>query len=128
MLVCALTSDRVERKDLDPVTNGDWREIPLDPDTVALWHVSSAAVDILEGPFSPFERPGFVEDFVRNRRRLELAGREGAETLDAWLSQTEERIAALLERRPWGLLHVLGLLRRLPNDQFFLGEVEEEGG
>jgi hypothetical protein len=116
------------REDCNPVSFGGWREIPLDPDTVALWRVSSAAVDILEGPSSPFERPGFVEEFVRNRRRLELAGREGAETLDAWRAQTEERIAALLERRPWGLLHVLGLLRRLPNDQFFLGEVEEEGG
>jgi hypothetical protein len=56
------------------------------------------------------------------------AGREGAETLDAWRAQTEERIAALLACRSWGLLHVLGLLRRLPNDQFFLGEIDEEGG
>ena len=64
---------------------------------------------------------------MRNPRHLELSGREGAETLDAWRAQTEEEVAALLGSRPWGLLHLLGLLRRLPTDVTFLGGREEEG-
>ena len=65
---------------------------------------------------------------MRNPRRIELSGREGAETLDAWRAQTEEKVAALLGSRPWGLLHLLGLLRRLPTDVAFLGDRDEEGG
>ncbi len=119
--------DEAEREGNNPTTHDDWRKVPSDPETVALWQLSSSAVKILEGPSSPFEKPGFVEEFERNRRYLEFSGREGAETLDGWRSQTEERLAALLARRPWSLLHVLSLLRRLPNDQFFLGEKEAEG-
>lgn len=111
----------------DPMAQNGWREIPPDPETTALWRLASPAVDILEGPSSPFEKPLWVEDFERNRRRLELSGREGAETLDAWRAQTEEKIAALLGGRPWNALHILGLLRRLPTDAAFPGEAEEEG-
>jgi hypothetical protein len=106
-----------------PLTHGDWQEVPSDPEIVALLRLSSPAVDILEGPSSPFEKPQWVEEFERNRRRLELVGKDGADTLDEWRRQTEERIADLLGRRPWSLLHVLGLLRWFPNDQFFLGEI-----
>lgn len=108
------------------MVQNDWREMPPDPETAALWRLSSPAVNILEGPSSPFEKPLWVEEFEWNRRHLELFGREGVETLDAWRAQTEERIAALLARRPWSLLHVLGLLRRLPTDAAFLGEKEQE--
>lgn len=59
--------------------------------------------------------------------RLELSGWEGSETLDLWRAQTEEKVAALLKSRPWGPLHMLGLLRRLPTDRCFLGEKEAEG-
>ncbi len=111
----------------DSTTQNDWREIPQNPETAALWRLSSPAVDILEGPSSPFEKPRWVEQFEQNRRRMELSGREGAETLDAWRAQTEERISALLARRPWGLLHMLSLLRRLPTDAAFQGEKAEEG-
>ncbi len=112
----------------NPATHNDWREVPQDPETAALWRLSSPAVDVLEGPSSPFEKPPWVEDFERDRRRIELSGREGAETLDAWRAQTEERIAALLGGRPWSALHLLGLLRRLPTDASFPGEADEEGG
>lgn len=109
------------------MTNNDRREIPLDPETQALRSLARSAVGILQGPSSPLEWPRWVEDLLRNPRRLELSGREGAETLDAWRAQTEEKVAALLGTRPWGLLHVLGLLRRLPTDRCFLGEKEAEG-
>ena len=109
------------------MTNNDWREIPLDPETQALRSLARSAVGILQGPSSPLKWPRWVEDFLRNPHRLELSGREGAEALDAWRAQTEEKVAALLGIRPWGLLHVLGLLRRLPTDRCFLGEREEEG-
>jgi len=112
----------------DSTMQNDWREIPQDPETAVLWRLSSPAVDILEGPSSPFKKPRWVELFEQNRRRMELFGREGAETLDAWRAQTEERIAALLARRSWGLLHVLSLLRRFPTDAAFQGEKAEEGG
>lgn len=122
-------SDRPAREeDSEPSTHDDWREVSSDPETAALLRLSSPAVDILEGPISPYEKPQWVEDFERNRRRLELAGREGADVLDEWRRLTEERIATLIGRRNWSLLHILGLLRRLPNDRFFLGEKEEEGG
>lgn len=101
-------TDETEREDPDPMMRDGWREIPSDPETVALLRLSTPAVDILEGPSPPFEKPDFVEEFERNRRRLEFSGKEGAETLDGWRAQTEERIAALLARRPWSLLHVLG--------------------
>ena len=110
------------------MTNNDWREVPWDAETLALRRLARSAVGILQGPSSPLEMPRWVEDFARNPRRLELAGREGAETLDAWRAQTEEKVAALLGRRPWGLLHLLGLLRRLPTDATFLGGRAEEGG
>jgi len=66
------------------VTNNDWREVPWDAETLALRRLARSAVGILQGPSSPLEMPRWVEDFARNPRRLELAGREGAETLDAW--------------------------------------------
>lgn len=106
----------------------DWQEVPYDPETVAMWRLLPAANHILEGPRSPLELPQWVKDLAREPRRIDLCGREGAETLDAWRAQTEETIAALLDRRPWGLLHVLALLRRLPNDRFFLGEQVGAGG
>ena len=109
------------------MTHGDWREVGWDPETLALRRLSAPAVDILNGRSSPFEEPRWVDDFKRNRRRLELSGNEGAETLDAWRAQTEERIATLLGCRPWGLLHLLSLLRRLPTDVVFLGGREQEG-
>jgi hypothetical protein len=65
------------------VTNNDWRKIPLDPETQALGSLARPAVGILQGPSSPLEWPRWIEDWLRNRRRLELSGREGAETLDA---------------------------------------------
>lgn len=105
----------------------EWREVPWDAETMAMRRLSSAAVDILEGPSTPFEKPRWVEEFERNRHRLELSGREGADRLDGWRAQTEERIAALLAHRPWGLLHLLSLLRRLPTDTAFQGERAEEG-
>ena len=110
------------------MTHGGWHEIPPDPETVALQRLSSPAVDILEGPSSPFEKPYWGRRLERKRRRLQLTGREGAETLDAWRAQTEEKIAALLGRRPWGLLQVLSFLRRLPTDAAFFGEKEQEDG
>jgi hypothetical protein len=110
------------------VSTNDWREVPWDPETLALRRLARSAVGILQGPSSPLEMPRWVENFARNPRRLELTGREGAKTLDAWRAQTEERIAALLGHRPWGLLHLLSILRRLPTDAAFLGEREEEGG
>lgn len=118
---------RSRRRLSDSTEQNDWQEIPWDVETVAMQRLSSPAVDILEGPSSPFEKPAWVEEFENNRRRLEFSGKEGAETLDDWRAQTEERIAALLARRPWSLLHLLSLLRRLPTDQFFLGEKEVEG-
>jgi len=78
------------------VTDNDWSEIPLDPETQALGSLARSAVGILQGPYSPLEWPRWVDDFLRNPRRLELSGREGAETLDAWRAQTEEKVAALL--------------------------------
>lgn len=120
--------DDAEQEDAsDPAEQNEWREIPWDAEILAMRRLSSSAVDILEGPSSPFEKPRWVEEFEQDRRRLELSGREGAETLDAWRAQTEERIAALLARRPWGLLHLLSLLRRLPTDTAFQGERTEEG-
>ena len=109
------------------MTHGDWREIGWDPETLALRRLSAPAVDILNGRSSPFVEPRWVDDFKRNRRRLELSSKQGAETLDAWRAQTEERIATLLGRRPWGLLPLLSLLRRLPIDVVFLGVREQEG-
>lgn len=124
-----LASDRSAWKE-EPESSAheDFREIPPDPETTALVALSSAAVDILHGPSSPYKAPQWVEDFQSDRRRLELAGRQGAETLDEWWRQGEARVAALLGRKPWSLLHILGILRRLPNDRFFLGEKEEESG
>ncbi|MCA3747624.1 MAG: hypothetical protein IN808_00585 [Rubrobacter sp.] len=118
---------RRTRGNAEPLAHGDWPEMTSDPETIALLRLSSQAVDILKGPSSPFEKPQWFEDFEQNRRLIEFAGREGAETLSEWCRQTEEKIAVLLGRRPWSLLHVLSLLRRLPNDQFFLGEAKEEG-
>ena len=120
--------DDAEQEDASESAEQDeWREVPWDAETVAMRRLSSDAVDILEGPSSPFEKPPWVEEFEQDRRRMELSGREGAETLDRWRAQTEERIAALLSRRPWGLLHLLSLLRRLPTDTAFQGERAEEG-
>jgi len=64
------------------VTDNDWREIPLDPETQALGGLVRSAVGILQGPSSPLEWPRWVEDFLQNPRRLELSGREGADPLD----------------------------------------------
>ena len=111
----------------DSVEQNEWREIPWDAETLAMRRLSSSAVDILEGLSSPFKKPRWVEEFEQNRRRMELSGREGAETLDRWCGQAEERIATLLARRPWGLLHLLSLLRRLPTDTAFQGERAKEG-
>ena len=98
------------------MTNNDWREISWDPETLALRSLTRSAVGIFQGPSSPLVSPHWVEDFMRNPRRIELSGREGAETLDTWRAQTEEKVAALLEARPWGLPHLLSILRRLPTD------------
>jgi hypothetical protein len=51
------------------LTPDEWQQVPLDPETVALLRLSLQAVDILEGPSSPFEKPRWVEDFEENRRR-----------------------------------------------------------
>jgi hypothetical protein len=124
-----LAFDEAEREENpDRMAPNDWQELPSDPETAALGWLLPPATEILEGPSSPLKMPPWVETFARDRRRIELSGREGAETLDAWRAQTEEKIAALLALRPWGLLHVLALLRRLPNDQYFLGERTEEAG
>lgn len=109
------------------VANNDWREVPYDSETLKMRSLSAPALNILRGTSSPLEMPRWVEDFQRNPRRLEFSGREGAERLEAWRAQTEEKVAALLVTRPWGLLHLLGLLRRLPTDVAFLGDREEEG-
>lgn len=103
------------------------REVPSDPETLAMERVVGSAMIIFQGPSSPMEEPPWVVEFQRNPRRLELAGKEGAETLDEWRAQAEEKVAALLGSRPWGLLHLLGLLRRLPTNVAFLGGREEEG-
>ncbi len=115
------------REKSNPVNHGGWQEVPSDPETLAMERVVGSAMIIFKGPSSPMEEPRWVVDFQRNPRRLTLTGREGAETLDAWRAQTEEKVAALLGRRPWGLLHLLGLLRRLPTDVAFLGGREVEG-
>ena len=120
--------DEAEQEDTSEfMEQNEWREVPWDAETMAMRRLSSSAVDILEGPSTPFEKPRWVEEFEQNRRRMELSGREGAETLDGWRAQTEQKIAALLARRPWGLLHLLSLLRRLPTDTAFQGERAEEG-
>lgn len=123
------TSGETEREEdvYIPREHNEWRQIAWDAKTLAMRHQWSSAVNILEGPSSPFEKPRWVEEFEQYRRCLEFSGREGAETLDRWRAQTEEKIAALLARRPWGLLHVLSLLRRLPTDTEFQGERAEEG-
>lgn len=111
----------------DPTEQNGWREVPWDAETLAMRRLSSDAVDILEDPSTPFEKPRWLEEFEQDRRRVELSGREGTETLDRWRAQTEAKIAALLASRPWGLLHMLSLLRRLPTDAAFQGERAEEG-
>jgi hypothetical protein len=68
----------------NPVTDNVRREILLDPQTQAMNSLVRSAVDILQDPSSPLEWPRWVEDFMRSPRHLELSGREGAETLDAW--------------------------------------------
>jgi hypothetical protein len=103
-------------------------EIPSDRETATLLRLLSSAVSLLGGASSPYEPPGWVEDFGRNPRYIEFTGREGADSLKEWLRQSEERIETLLRRNPLSLLRVLGILRRLPNDRFLLGERQEEGG
>ncbi|WP_047866603.1 hypothetical protein [Rubrobacter aplysinae] len=123
----AYAADGAAREETtDSMEPSEWQEILWDAETVKMQRLSSPAVDILGGPSSPFKKPLWVEEFEHDRRRLEFSGKQGADTLDDWCAQTEERIAALLSRRPWSLLHLLSLLRRLPTDQFFLGEKETE--
>jgi hypothetical protein len=86
-----------------------------------------AATDLVCRPSSPYRAPGWVLDFAKNPRRLEFVGKEGSDLLAVWLAQSEVRVRELMEQRPWGLLHALALLRRLPNDRFFQGERESEG-
>lgn len=44
----------------------DWRQIPWDPETLALRRLSASAVDILNGPSSPSEKPYWVENFKKD--------------------------------------------------------------
>jgi hypothetical protein len=71
--------------------------------------------------------PRWTKQIKRSHEMIELAGRDGGEKLNVWQQQQENQIEELLRRRPWGLLHTLGLLRRLPQDRFFLGEMQEKG-
>ena len=102
-------------------------ELPLDSETDTLMTILPSAVEVLRSPSSPYQAPQWIEDFQRGPQQLEFMGKEGSDTLEQWLKQTEERVAALFEHRPRSLLHMLAVLRRLPNDRFFLGEMEEEG-
>jgi hypothetical protein len=58
------------------------REVPSDPETLAMERVVGSAMIIFQGPSSPMEEPPWVVEFQRNPRRLELAGKEGVETLE----------------------------------------------
>lgn len=86
----------------------------------------SSAAELPRRPSSPYEPPAWIQDFAKNRRPIEFVGKDGADRLEEWRGQTEERIRVLMEFKPLGLLHALAILRRLPNDQFFLGEREDE--
>lgn len=72
-----------------------------------------------------YREPRWAKQIKRSQEVIELAGRDGGEKLNVWQQQQENQIEELLKRKPWGLLHILGLLRRLPQDRFFLGEMQE---
>ncbi len=97
------------------MTNNDWCEIPPDPETQALSSLARPAVSILRGPSSPLEWPRWVEDWLRNPRRLELSGREGAETLDTWRADGGESPTATVpgnrtrKARAPGVAELVGL-------------------
>jgi hypothetical protein len=74
-----------------------------------------------------YSDPAWIKEFKVSPRDVTFRGAEGVAKLREWQQETEKEVIALLQRRPWGLLHTLGLLRRLPQDQFFLGEKEQEG-
>ena len=74
-----------------------------------------------------YREPRWAKQIKRSHGTIELAGKDGGERLNVWQQQQENQIEELLRRKPWGLLHILGLLRRLPQDRFFLGEMQERG-
>lgn len=77
---------------------------------------------------SIYRPPGWVKEFLESPREIEFSGKEGGDLLDEWRKQTEDELRSVIERGSWGLLHLLGLLRRLPQDGYFLGESRTEGG
>ena len=84
-------------------------------------------IDHLNAGGTEYRPPGWVSEFQQNPREIPVRGKEGADLLDAWRRQTESEMEAILRREEWGLLRVLGILRRLPADYFFLGERPAEG-
>ncbi len=84
-------------------------------------------IDHLNAGGTEYRPPGWVSEFQQNPREIPVRGKEGADLLDAWRRQTESEMGVILRREEWGLLRVLGILRRLPADYFFLGERPAEG-
>lgn len=98
-------------------------------DVVAM-EMSSLLLEVTDHPNAgvpDYRPPAWVTDFVRNPREIHFRGRDGAVLLDEWRRRTESEVKRILDREEWGLLRVLGILRRLPIDRFFLGVRTDEG-
>jgi hypothetical protein len=102
------------------------RESP-DAAATAILALLPETIDYLNAGAPEYRPPRWVTEFQNSPREISIRGKEGADLLDGWRRQTEAEMEAILRREEWGLLRVLGMLRRLPADHFFLGERPAEG-
>lgn len=104
------------------------RRAEPDVETAKLLGLLPETADHLNRGASTYRAPRWIKEFRENPRDIEFSGKEGGDLLDEWRKQTEEEMRSVIERGPWRLLHLLGLLRRLPQDGYSLGESRTEGG
>lgn len=102
------------------------RRIRPDAVTVELDRLLPEAIDHLNSGGTEYRPPAWVANLWANPREIRFSGKAGANLLEKWRGQTEAEMKTIVQREDWGLLRVLGILRRLPTDYFFLGERLEE--
>lgn len=100
-----------------------------EPDAASLLihKILPKTIEYLNSGAREYKPPIWVTELQENPKEIRIHGKEGANLLDEWRTQTEAEIEAIFKDPEWGLVRTLGMLRRLPIDYFFLGERSQEG-